>query len=633
MFVIGTAGHIDHGKSCLISRLTGIDPDRLPEEKERGMTIDLGFAYYDTSTGKRIGIVDVPGHERFVRNMISGAGGIDAVLMVVAADDGWMPQSQEHFQITQLLGVRYGIIVINKIDLAEKSWVDLVEEDIRAKVQGTFLERAAVVRVSAATGEGIERLKSEIEKLAELITEREDIGKPRLYIDRSFVLQGIGGVVTGTLKDGIFRLGQDVAVFPSRVRGRIRNIQSHNQQVAAAFPGQRTALSLTGVDKDYLVRGGVISLPTLVENYPSEIVIAANVKLLEDAPINISDRRKLLMILGTTEVEGEARLYDERELRPGEKGIVFFRPTEALLTFLGDRFIFRLPTPPVTVGGGVVIDLLSAFPTRKERHLFQYLSDLKELTADSLIGAGLKKSLFVSAGDFAFSAFAESQITEHLRQLYETGSLKMIGNRCYRPADYEKLSGNLFQIMEEFFTERPHIEGLTIDYLAKSAGLPTAIVEPVLQLLVDENRLVRKKNRFDLPGRQLSAKGEIKAKADTLEEIFRKGGTSPPTIEEAIRSEKSYAEAIEYLFATGKLVKIGGALAFHRDIWKEIISKLLALIADGRPMAVGEFREGINSSRKYVVPILEETDRLKITQRQGDFRIPGENYEKAQTLF
>lgn len=633
MFVIGTAGHIDHGKSSLINRLTGIDPDRLPEEKERGMTIDLGFAYYDTSTGKRIGIVDVPGHERFVRNMISGAGGIDAVLMVVAADDGWMPQSQEHFQITQLLGVRYGIVVINKIDLVEKTWVDLVEEDIRTRVRGTFLGEASFVRVSAATGEGIERLKSEIEKLAELITEREDIGKPRLYIDRSFVLQGIGGVVTGTLKDGLFKVGQDVAVFPSRVRGRIRNIQSHNQQVETAFPGQRTALSLTGVDKEYLARGGVISLPAIVENYPQETVVAANVKLLEDAPLHVADGRRLLMILGTTEVEGEVRLFEERELLPGDEGMLFFRPSEPLLAFIGDRFIFRLPTPPVTVGGGIVIDLLKRFPPRREKPLFQYLRNLKELTLGNLIDAGLKKSLFVGAGDFALANFSESQVTAHLNQLYEAGALKIIGSRYYRLADYIRLSEQILLTMKEFFANKPHIDGLTADFLAKSGELPPAIVETVLQLLVDDNRLVRKKNRYDLPGRQLSAIGEIKARADLLEEMYRKGGASPPTIEEAIRSEKNLSEAIEYLFGTGRLVRVGGVLAFHRDVWKDIITKLVALLADGRMMAVGEFREAINSSRKYVVPILEETDRLKITQRQGDFRVPGENYEKAQTLF
>ena len=256
MFVIGTAGHIDHGKSSIIMRLTGIDPDRLPEEKERGMTIDLGFAWYHSPQGKRIGIVDVPGHEKFVRNMIAGAGGIDAVILVVAADDGWMPQSQEHLQITKLLGIKYGIVAITKIDLVENSWVDLVEEDLRDRLRNTFLADAPIVRLSSTTGEGFDRLKDEIGRLSEIIIERDDIGKPRLCIDRSFVLPGMGGVVTGTLRGGTLRVGQEAAIFPSRKKGKIRTIHSHNQLVDISLPGQRTAVSMTGIDKEFLVRGG-----------------------------------------------------------------------------------------------------------------------------------------------------------------------------------------------------------------------------------------------------------------------------------------------------------------------------------------------------------------------------------------
>ncbi|MCX6830468.1 MAG: selenocysteine-specific translation elongation factor, partial [candidate division Zixibacteria bacterium] len=298
MFVIGTAGHIDHGKSSLIIRLTGIDPDRLPEEKQRGMTIDLGFAWYDTEGGKRIGIVDVPGHERFVRNMIAGAGGIDAVILVVAADDGWMPQSQEHLQITRLLGIKCGIVAISKIDLVEKSWVDLVEEDLRDKLRGTFLENAPLVKLSSVTGEGIEELRDQIEILAKKIVEREDIGRPRLYVDRSFVLSGMGGVATGTLRDGLLKVGQEVAVFPAKRHGKIRTLHSHNQQVDIASPGQRTAVSLTGIDKEYLIRGGVISLPNLVDNFHTEGALALSVSLIPESAVSLEDRRRVLLILG-----------------------------------------------------------------------------------------------------------------------------------------------------------------------------------------------------------------------------------------------------------------------------------------------------------------------------------------------
>ncbi|MFQ6008847.1 MAG: selenocysteine-specific translation elongation factor, partial [Candidatus Zixiibacteriota bacterium] len=256
MIVVGTAGHIDHGKSSIIKRLTGTDPDRLPEEKARGMTIDLGFAFYRTTSDEEIAFVDVPGHERFVKNMIAGAGGIDVVMLVIAADDGWMPQSQEHFQIVRLLGIRNGFIVINKIDLVQNDWLELLQQDIRTKVKGSFLEDAPILMVSAETGEGFEQLQNYLNSLPKKIAVARDIGKARLFIDRSFVRPGIGGVVTGTLRGGSLSVGQTVSVWPSMATGKIRSLQSNNQDVHTAHPGQRTAVSFTGIDKEQLRRGG-----------------------------------------------------------------------------------------------------------------------------------------------------------------------------------------------------------------------------------------------------------------------------------------------------------------------------------------------------------------------------------------
>ncbi|MFH2035995.1 MAG: selenocysteine-specific translation elongation factor, partial [Candidatus Zixiibacteriota bacterium] len=326
MFILGTAGHIDHGKSAIIKRLTGTDPDRLPEEQERGMTIDIGFAFYDISNNQRVGIIDVPGHERFVKNMISGAGGIDAVLLVIAADDGWMPQSQEHLQIIKLLNVRYGLIALSKIDLADPSWVELVTADIEEKVKGSFLEGAPIIPLSSITGEGFDRLKEEINKLAEKVVVRDDIKKPRLYVDRSFILPGMGGVVAGTLRGGTFETGQNVAVFPAKKTGKVRIIQSHGEKIEKAYPGQRTSLSLTGIDKEFLGRGNLVSTSEIIEEYPNEPVLAISAELLTESAVILENRRKLLMILGTTEVEGEIRLFGEKPIIPGDRGIIFFKP-------------------------------------------------------------------------------------------------------------------------------------------------------------------------------------------------------------------------------------------------------------------------------------------------------------------
>jgi len=291
MIIVGTAGHIDHGKSAIVKRLTGTDPDRLPEERERGMTIDLGFAFYRTPSEEQIAFVDVPGHERFVKNMIAGAGGIDVVLLVIAADDGWMPQSQEHFQIIRLLGVKRGLLVLNKVDLVEPDWLQLLEDDIRQKTAGSFLAESPIFRVSAETGEGFDKLAGFLDHLPASINKRSDYDKARLFIDRSFIRQGIGGVVTGTLRGGSLDVGQTVSLWPSMITAKIRTLQSQNHEVTRVGPGQRTAVSLTGVDRELLVRGGVISGRTDLSFFKEHPVLALSVEMLPESPFPLNDRR------------------------------------------------------------------------------------------------------------------------------------------------------------------------------------------------------------------------------------------------------------------------------------------------------------------------------------------------------
>ena len=374
MIVIGTAGHIDHGKSAIVKRLTGTDPDRLPEEKARGMTIDLGFAFYRTPSGDVIAFVDVPGHERFVKNMISGVGGIDVAMLVVAADDGWMPQSQEHFQVVRLLGISSGLIVINKIDLVDNEWLELLQQDIENKVRGSFLENAPLFPVSAETGEGFESLRDYLNNLTPRVAVRNVTGTTRMYIDRSFIRAGIGGVVTGTLRGGTLSTGQTVSVWPSMTTGKIRSLQSNNQDVPEANPGQRTAVSLTGIDKNLLVRGGVISDRLDLEVFKRHPVLALAMELIPEAPVILNDRRRILLIVGTTEMEGEIRFLDRHQLTPGEKGIVFFKPDDPIFGLIGDHFIARLPTPMVTLGGGRILDHLEHLPRRKQALSYEYLN-------------------------------------------------------------------------------------------------------------------------------------------------------------------------------------------------------------------------------------------------------------------
>jgi selenocysteine-specific elongation factor len=629
MFIIGTAGHIDHGKSSLIKRLTGIDPDRLPEEKQRGMTIDLGFAWYDLADGRRIGIVDVPGHERFARNMIAGAGGIDAVLLVVAADDGWMPQSQEHLQITGLLGVKYGIVVVSKIDLVEKAWVGLVKDELKERLKGTFLENAPVIGVSSVTGEGIDELKREIAVLANIVAFREDFGKPRLYIDRSFVLAGMGGVATGTLRGGILKVGQEAALYPSRTRGKIRTLQSHNQRVDIAYPGQRTAVSLTGVDKESISRGSTLSTPEIIDNYPDGACLALSLIMISEAVVSVQERRKLLIIIGTTEVEGEARLLDRSEIRPGQKGIIFFKPHRPVLTFIGDRFIARLPTPQVTIGGGIVLDILTKMPGKKDYVFYDYLNDRLEPTPRNLVESTLRKSPFLDLRkEFVFSEFSPAMIQSAANDLIRSGIAQEYDNQLFNREAVSRAEDRIDSALRSYFADHPHINGLASEEIGVMTKIDAPVLASIIQLMCNNGRLVKKKNRYDLPGREIDAQGELKILAEEISRELERSPFTPPSIDELIGGDTLRRQAFDYLIASGEIVKIGGGLAFHIKSWRTIIDSVKSIINSEGSLAVSALREKLHSSRKYIVPILEETDRLGLTLRHGDVRLKGINFEK-----
>ncbi len=628
MFIIGTAGHIDHGKSSIIIRLTGIDPDRLPEEKNRGMTIDLGFAYIDTSDGKRIGIVDVPGHERFVRNMIAGAGGIDAVLMVVAADDGWMPQSQEHLQITRLLGVKYGIIALSKIDLVETSWLELVEEDIRDKVRGTFLENAPIVQVSSETGEGFDQLKSEIEQLARKMVEREDVDKPRLYCDRSFIIQGIGGIVTGTLRGGALSVGQEVAVYPNRKKGKVRSIQSHNEDVQKTEPGQRTAVGFTGIDREYLKRGVVVSNQTIVEKYPDEPVFAMHLELIPESPVIVGDRRRLLLIVGTTEIEGEVRLYGDNPVTPGKSDIIYFKPFEPIMAFIGDRYIVRLPTPAVTVGGGMVLDILDRFPRKKERADFEYLRRRTKMTPDSLIAGELEKKKYIKLpDDFLFSVYRDADFAKKVKEMTREKILEEFSGSYFDKAKITQIGKKIVSGIERKLESEPHRDGLPLDIIREISGIQSGELETYLEYLNAAGKIIKKGNRYDLPERKLEVRGELKKAADEVEKLLLSQKFAPPRLSEITSKGKDYNDAVRFLINSKRAVKIGADIVFHKDAWDEILKTVRDLLNSGDEFAVGDLRDRLDTTRKYIVPILEETDRLGLTRRDGDVRKRGDNFE------
>jgi selenocysteine-specific elongation factor len=627
MIVVGTAGHIDHGKSAIVRRLTGTDPDRLPEEKARGMTIDLGFAFYRPPDSDPVALVDVPGHERFIKNMIAGAGGIDAVMLVVAADDGWMPQSEEHFQVTRLLGVRHGFVVINKIDLADSDWVELLVEDIKEKVAGSFLEGAPIIRVSAETGDGFPSLEEYINRLAAQLESRKDIGKARLPIDRSFVRPGMGGVVTGTLRGGCLQLGQTIALWPGGIKAKVRSLQSTGRDVEIAVPGQRTAVSFTGVDREKLVRGGVVSARTDLGYFAERPVLALDVEMLPTAPVPLEDRRRVQIIVGTTEVDGEVRLFDRSELKPSERGLLFFRPDNPIYALIGDRMIIRLPTPMVTLGGAAVLDHLEGFPRRKQLPSLGYLNNRLSLTPEALVLSELEKTVLCRVDNLLLNAdLGAVEIDHTLEGLIKEGKVGRFESLAFATASIASESDLLERAVKEELDSQPHLMGLSIDQIKRRLPQRQDVIEPFVRYLVHAKRLEIKGDLIDLAGRGMSLKGVQKQVYDEIMTELKSHRYDPPPLTELAAGGKIHQQVIKYILDTGEGYKCGSSFIFLAETWRELESFVRDRVTQSGQLAVADLRDKFGITRRFVIPILEELDRLKVTERAGDLRVKGKNF-------
>ncbi|MDF1544602.1 MAG: selenocysteine-specific translation elongation factor [bacterium] len=630
MIVVGTAGHIDHGKSAIVKRLTGHDPDRLPEEKARGMTIDLGFAFMKADSGEEIAFIDVPGHERFVKNMISGAGGIDLVMLVIAADDGWMPQSEEHFQIIRLLGVKRGLIVINKIDLVEEDWLALQEEEIRDKIADSFLADCPLFRVSAQTGSGFDELSAHLNSLTEESRAHRDIGKARLYVDRAFMRVGIGRVVAGTLRGGELKVGQQLSVWPGEEKAKIRSLQTNGQEVDSATPGQRTAVTISGVDKENLFRGAVLTDIADTAYFEQRPVLALSIELLKDAPVALKDRRRALLIVGTTEVLGELRLYRERRIEPGSTGILFFKPDEDVLCLIGDHYILRLPTPMVTLGGGMVLDHLKAFPRRKEAEQFEYLVPRCSGELTDLILSELNGRTIVTESQFlTYSDFSEREITKAKNQLIHAGVVGRLESNLYHVEALARIADNLVKTIESELQEKPHLKGLAAEEIARLCKIDEARAKVLLTFLESEGRLVKLVDRYNLVGRGMSLKGDVEVAHERIIRQLEEAPLSPPRLSDLAKEGKAYREAIRYIIESGQGYKCGSEFLFLTSAWENLVSFIKSKLNETGSLTVGDLRDKFEFSRKYAIPILEETDRIKLTARDGDSRIKGAFFEKT----
>ena len=631
MLVVGTSGHIDHGKSAIVKRLTGTDPDRLPEEKARGLTIDLGFAFRRLAGSESVAYVDVPGHERFVKNMIAGAAGIDVVMLVVAADDGWMPQSEEHFQIVKLLGIKHGLVVINKCDLAETDWIDLLEEDIRSRLRGSFLETAPVFRVSAQTGEGFDRLTAYLDQLPQQIHLDRDIGPARLYIDRSFVLLGIGGVVTGTLRDGPLQVGQTVGVWPSRVTGKIRSLHANNREVTLAQPGQRVAVSFSGIDKDLLVRGGVVTTRDDLSYFAENPLLALRIQILDGAQVDLVDRRRLILITGTTEVEGEARLVGVKKIARGQEGIILFRPDEPVLALVGDSFIVRLPTPMVTLGGGEALDRLPRLPMRRDATALTYLKSRRSLTVEDLVLSELARRILVPEAELlSHAAVASKRVRATVARFVKEDRIGRYQGLLYEQATLEGAVAALTEGIADFLKENPHLKGLPRERLQQLSPFAAETTTTLISYLVEQGTLVKLGDQLNLVGRGMALKGKVREAHDGIMASLHEQPFTPPRLTDLGKQSKEHREAIKFILETGEGYKCGSDFLFLKESWIDLLRFVKGHLAIKPSMSVTDLKDRFGITRKFAIPILEETDRLGLTARAGDVRVKGERYETPQ---
>jgi len=623
--VVGTAGHIDHGKSALVKALTGTDPDRLEEEKRRGMTIDLGFAHFDLPSGRRVGIVDVPGHERLIRNMLAGASGIDLVLLVVAADEGVMPQTREHLDILRFLRLERGIVVLNKVDLVtDPEWLSLVTEDVRALVAGTFLEGAPVVSVSARTGAGLPDLVEAIEAALVHASPRQVDAPARMPIDRSFTMAGFGTVVTGTLWAGRVRTGDTLELLPPGRAVRVRHVQSHGVSVNEAVAGQRAALNVVGATKDDIQRGHVLATPG--SQQPTAL-LDVRVRLLAGAP-PLGHHERVRVYIGADEVIGRVRLLDRSRLGPGEAGVAQLRLERPAVAARGDAFVLRRYSPMVTIGGGEVVTPHAVLRRRGQAAAAAVASEeasgFEERLEAALISAGrsgatvdlLAQELGTSPDRVAAQVqawAATTQVIDLRGRLFAGDASRRIEDGVLRAltAYHETTPWRRGMPREELKTQ---VFGSGDDRLYGHA-LDTLAARGEIALEDGFARLAAFAPRRSAP--ELAAR-------DKLDDAFRRGQYAPPSREDALATVADRAAAqrmLQALLDEGVLVGVGDEIIFHREVLEEIQKRVLAHIAAHGEITVAALRDDLGSSRKYALTVLEHFDAIRLTKRVGDKRV------------
>src|SRR5262245_16426084 len=625
--VVGTAGHIDHGKTSLVKALTGTDTDRLPEEKARGITIDLGFAFLQAADDLTVEIVDVPGHERFVKNMLAGVGGIDLAMLVIAADEGVMPQTREHLAICSLLRIKSGLVALTKTDLAEPDWLELVKDDVRSLLEHTFLAGCPVVPVSVKTGEGLADLRAALTGLARTVPAKATDQTPRLPIDRVFTVRGFGTVVTGTLAAGRFGVEDRVEVYPRGVGSRVRGLQVHGHAVEHADAGQRTAVNLQGVERAAIERGDVVAPPGAL--LPTTLA-DATLELLDDAPRPLKTRDRVRFHVGTQEVMARVLLVDRPALEPGQVSYGRFRLEAPVVALPGDRFVIRSYSPIVTIGGGTLLDIAPPRFKRKAPALLAHLGLLDRGTPAEVLEEHLKQAgpAGARAADLrARTPFGPEQLKHFPDEGVRTGAVLAVDREWYlhREAN-DKLRSQTLGLLEAFHAENPLRAGISREELRSRAGnAQERVFAQLLQGLEVEGVVKSERDQVRLASHSIRLSAEQQRVIGGMEAEYRQAGAAPPSPDEALARHgikgNERHELYQVLVADRRLIRVKEGLYFHSEALAGIQDALVAYLREHKEIGPSGIKDLLGVSRKYAIPLLEYFDGQRVTVRQGEHRV------------
>lgn len=629
--IIGTAGHIDHGKTTLIRAITGRNTDRLKEEQERGISIELGFTYFDLPSGQRAGIIDVPGHEKFVKHMLAGVIGIDIVILVIAADEGIMPQTLEHLYILDLLGIKKGFVVLTKSDMVDEEWTDMVEEEVKEEMIGTFLENAPILRASSTTKVGIDKIINLLDKLTEDLEDKDLDEMPRLPVDRVFSMSGFGTIVTGTLLSGQLSIGDDVQVFPGDKKARIRTLQVHDQDANIAFGGQRVAINLAGIKREEIDRGSIIAP---IDSMTDTMMLDVKIKLIKSIDKYINNRTRLRLYIGTKEVLCRIVLLDKDELGPGEEAYAQLRLEEEVVAKRGDRFIIRFYSPMFTIGGG---EILEPNPGRKKRFDERAIKELeiKEMGSSTDIIENIiedKSKSFPTTKEIAvLTSMLEDHLIDEVDKLIE--DKRVISFQLTR--DLHIIHINYFNILKEKIIDevskyhkkyplRPGIpkEEIRSRYLKDTKP---RVAELFIGLLITENILEQRYENLLIKGFEIKLNDDQKNIREIIMKHFKDNLYQPPKREELNNLMDGKPDEIDEVFITllnnGDIIKLNEEIYLSKIAYDNSIEKLKEYIINNKSITIGQYRDLLDTNRKVGLALLEHFDQIKITTRDNDKRV------------